>query len=496
MADPATDPAPERVDVLVVGAGPAGLGAARAARAAGARVVLLDSSDQVGGQYWRHLPPERTSARESTLHHGWERFTALREALSTDEGCRVVTGAQVWAADRGDDGPPVVHAVVGPADGTDRTTRAYAATSVVLATGAHERTLPFPGWDLPGVFSGGAAQALAKGERVAVGRRVLVAGAGPFLLPVAASLVRTGAGVAGIVEASRWGRITRGWGTRPWELLPARTKVGELGGYLRDLAAHRIPYRAGAGVVAAHGRDRVESVTVADLDADWRPVPGTERRHDVDAVCVSHGFVPRVELALSSGCATADDGSVRVDDEQRTTVPGVFAAGEVTGIGGADLSLAEGEVAGLVAAGALPGPGLLRRRATYRAFAARLHAAHGIRPGWTQWVDDTTIVCRCEEVSAGELRRSAELTCSRGLRSLKLTTRAGLGICQGRTCGRSVEDLLERSLGPAGLLDRGRVSRRPLAAPVRMGEIARAVPPLVHLATPAPSGPVPGEESP
>ncbi|MFE2943265.1 NAD(P)/FAD-dependent oxidoreductase [Streptomyces sp. NPDC059255] len=464
-------------EVLVVGGGPAGMAAALAARRHGARVVLLEAGDDVGGQYWRHLPDgredtdDRGDADERLWQHGWDRFVAMRAALLGDAGCEVVTGAHVWSVDRRDDAPPLVHVLVGQPDGQGREPRTYDPAALVLATGAYERTLPFPGWDLPGVFTAGAAQALAKGERVAVGRRVLVAGAGPFLLPVVAGLLRIGAEVAGVVEAAGPAQLAGGWAARPWRLFAARRKAGELAGYARQLAAHRIPYRTGAAVVAAHGTERVAAVTVARLTRDWTPVPGTGRRIEVDAVCVSHGFVPRTELATAAGCAVGADGAVTVDERQRTSVPGVLTAGELTGIGGVDLALAEGAIAGSVAAGGTPAPGAVRERAVFREVAARLATAHGIRPGWRSWVDDDTVVCRCEDVTAGALRRTAELTGSRGLRSLKLTTRAGLGLCQGRTCGRAVEDLLTGAHGP-GLLDPGRTAHRPIATPVRLGELA------------------------
>jgi D-hydroxyproline dehydrogenase subunit alpha len=455
-------------EVVVIGGGPAGMAAALAAHRRGARVVLIEAGDDVGGQYWRHLPAARATVDEHELHHGWDRFQTFRHALRDIE---VVRNGHVWAVDRRDGRPPLVHALIGPTDGQHRQPRTFDPDALVLATGAHERTLPFPGWDLPGVYTAGAAQALAKGERVAVGRNVLVAGAGPFLLPVVSSLVRTGARVAGVLEAAGPVQLAKGWGTRPWRLASAGSKGAELAGYVRDLARNRIPYRVGAGVIAAHGTDRVESVTIARLDGGWSPIPGTERTLGVDAVCVSHGFVPRSELALAAGCR-ATGGVVDVDGTQLTSVPGVFSAGELTGIGGVDLALAEGEIAGAAAAGYAPPPRAARARHTYREFADRLAAAHGIRPGWQAWADDTTLVCRCEDVTAGELRETARMTGSRGLRSLKLTTRAGLGICQGRTCGRAVEEIAARAAGPGGLLDAGRTAHRPVATPVRLGELA------------------------
>ena len=127
--------------------------------------------------------------------------------------------------------------------------------------------------------------------------------------------------------------------------------MAELAGYVGAHLRGRIPYRPGWGVVAINGTDRVESATVARLDEQWRPVAGTERTVQCDAVCLGHGFTPRLELAIAAGCGLSRDRFVTVDDGQRTSVPSVFAAGEITGIGGVDLALAEGEIAGWVAAG-------------------------------------------------------------------------------------------------------------------------------------------------
>jgi D-hydroxyproline dehydrogenase subunit alpha len=463
-------------EILVIGAGPAGLAAASAARRRGANVTLLDSSDQLGGQFWRHLPGSRPAARERLLHHGWDTFTTLRDGLVADAGCRIIHNAQVWAIEPAVSGAAIVHVIVGAPDGADRESLTFAPDAIVLATGAHDRTLPFPGWDLPGVFTGGAAQALAKGERIAVGQRVVVAGAGPFLLPVAASLAGVGAKVLGVFEANRATALLRGWLPKPWGLIPAAGKALELAGYAAGQLRHRIPYRLGTAVIAAHGTDRVESVTIAALTADWSPVPGTERTIAADAVCVSHGFTPRLELAIAAGCDLTAARFVRVDDTQLTSTPGVYAAGEVTGIGGVDLALAEGQLAGHAAAGGRVSEASVRvasrRREVFRGFAARIEAAHGIRSGWRNWLTDDTIVCRCEEVGYGRLCRSAAGTGAQSLRTLKLATRAGLGICQGRICGRSVEELLAAS-APHGVLTDGSISdRRPIAAPLRLGELA------------------------
>ena len=462
------------MSVLVIGAGPAGLAAAQAALDAGASVNLVDSSAELGGQFWRHVPQVRPAKHQERIHHGWARFGTLRRRVLGDENCRVIGNAHVFAVTTAEG--ITVHAVIGESDGVDRERVELIADAIVIATGAHDRTLPFPGWDLPGVFTAGAAQALAKSERLAVGERVLVAGAGPFLLPVAQSLTGVGAKVLEVLEANRLSALAAGWLPRPWQLLPAAAKGWELAGYAGGQLAHRIPYRLGRGIVAAHGDTRVQSVTVARLRPDWSAISGTEETIEVDAICVSHGFTPRLELAIAAGCALTDDRFVRVDDDHATSVAGVYAAGEVTGIGGVDLALAEGEIAGHSAA---MGEGELRsarrRRAVFAGFARRIEAAHGIRQGWMSWLTDQTTVCRCEEVTVGDLCTGARLTGSQSLKSLKLSTRASLGICQGRICGRSVEQILGAN-SVSGKLDPGTISdRRPIAVPIRLGELAAHV---------------------
>ncbi|WP_400999133.1 FAD-dependent oxidoreductase [Agromyces sp. GXQ0307] len=449
--------------VAILGGGPAGLAAAQAALAAGGRVSLLDEGDRLGGQFWRHH--ERLT--DPRLQHGWQRFERLRGALAAGD-VQVHVGASVWSAEASADGVRL-RAVVGEADGDRRTALEVDADAVVVATGAHDLALPVPGWTLPGVTTAGAAQALAKRDGVAVGRRTLVSGSGPFLLPVARSLALAGSHVVGVHEAARATALAGGWLPRPWEL---SAKAGEFLGYVGALARDRIPYRAGSAVVRVLGGDRVEGAVVARLDADWRPVPGTEREVACDAVALGHGFTPRLEAALALGCAIDGDHRgrfVAVDDAQRTSIAGVFAAGEVTGIGGADAALAEGAVAGFVAAGGAPddhrltGPLTARRR--LRRFAARLERAHGIRPGWTSWLDDDTIVCRCEAVTRRAIVERADVP----VRAMRLATRAGLGPCQGRTCGRAVETIVAESGGAATSVA---FDRRPVLAPLRLGELA------------------------
>lgn len=455
--------------IVIIGGGPAGLAAADAALDRGATVILLESAGRLGGQFWRH-PADRSST-DTDLQHGWQTFLALAERITDDPSATVLTNAQVWAIDH-DQQTARVQAAVGDPDGPGREMVTVSGDALIIATGAHDRTLPFPGWDLPGVVTGGAAQALAKAEHLAVGQRVVVAGAGPFLLPVAASLAAVGAKVIGIFEAGVPSALATSWLPRaPW----LATKAPELAGYIAELAKHRIPYRTGRAVTRTHGHDQVSGVTVSRIDQQWRPIPGTAEYFDVDTVCVSHGFTARLELPIAAGCLVSRDRFVVVNNAQQSSVPQVYCAGETTGIGGSDAALVEGRIAGHLAAGGSLTDRQLRRAVRHRRSLQQLAAAirdgHRIGRGWTSWLTDDTVICRCEEVSYASLRSILAATRSNGLRPVKLTTRVGLGPCQGRICGRTVEELMA---GAENLpsTDDVIIDRRPIAVPVRFSELA------------------------
>ncbi len=270
----------EQVELAVVGAGPAGIEAALAAAQAGVNVTLIDGYPWPGGQYFKQVPAA-FRADDRTRHQ--HEAAALLERLRLSD-VRFLPDTDVWGAFPAPDGGwelDLSHrdgARYGPSDPSR-----VVAPALVLATGAHDRPLAFPGWDLPGVMTAGAAQTLVKSQRVLPGRRVLLSGTGPLQLAVAASLARAGAEVVAILE---------GLAPTPRALLPLTAlwgqwpRLAEGWDYGRVLASARVPYRFGRSVVEARGHDEVEEAVIARIDPEWQPIPGTEQtvavRHDRD----------------------------------------------------------------------------------------------------------------------------------------------------------------------------------------------------------------------
>jgi NADPH-dependent 2,4-dienoyl-CoA reductase/sulfur reductase-like enzyme len=393
----------EMTDVAVIGAGPAGIAAAVRAAESGMRVMVIDEGSGPGGQIWRPgvgLAPSR-SARQWLARFASSGATFRRYASVVDV-CRNNTGYEVLEEARG-------------------SARQIHARTLILATGARERFLPFPGWTLPNVVGIGAAQALLKSGTSFRGKRVVIAGTGPLMLPVAASLSHAGANVLLVAEqasAANLATFVAALWRRPSTLVQAAV--------LRA-AFLRTAYAAGTWIKEARGDTAVREATLTD--------GASTRSLECDILCAAFGLVPNVELARLLGCAI-DNGAVVVSDEQRTDVSEVYCCGEPTGIGGVELALVEGEIAGLAAADTKVPPALASRRARLRADARRLERTFALRRELFTLADAATIVCRCEDVSFGELDRRWTT------RQAKLFTRAGMGPCQGRVCGPALECLM------------------------------------------------------
>jgi len=392
-------------DVVIVGAGPAGIAAACCAAESGRRSIVLDEGLGPGGQIWR--------PNVKAPHAGAAARWIARLAAS---GAFVKRSTSVFDVRRESAGDFLVS---GEHEGNGF---AVSGRTVVLATGARERFLPFPGWTLPNVAGVGGAQALLKAGTSFAGKRVVIAGSGPLLLPVAASLSKAGAKLALVAEQAPANRV-RGFALSLWRKPATLMQAALLRG-----AFIGTRYATDTWVVSARGDTAVREVTIGG-DAG-------NRTFACDFLCVAFGLVPNVELARLIGCEV-EHGEVTVDATQTTTVADVYCAGEPTGIGGVDLSIVEGQIAGLSAAKQPVPSGLVSRAATLRREASAMNAAFALRPELRTLAQPDTIVCRCEDV------RLRDLNPRWSARQAKLYARAGMGPCQGRICGSALEVVMD-----------------------------------------------------
>lgn len=464
------------MDVAVIGAGPAGLEAALAAAEAGARVALIDAYLRPGGQYWRQLPAEFDGP---PLHES----SALLARLAATEA-HLLTGTLVWGAFPVEGGWQLsLHGPNAP--------HRLPAQTLILATGAYDRPIALPGWTLPGVMSAGAAQTLLKSQRVLPGRRILLSGTGPLQLAAAAQLVEAGAEVMAVLEGAA---LAVGRGLRHLPALAGQSaRLAEGWRYWRALRRAGVPLRFGWSVIKIEGDSEVEAAVIAQIDDDWRPIPGSERTVAADTVLLGYGFTPATQLSRLLGCehdfAPAHGGLVpRRDDIFQTTCPGVFAAGDGAGLGGAELARIEGRIAGAAAAqqvgrltAAETAAAIAREQAALaheQRFAAMLGALFTPGPGLYELATDDTIICRCEEVRLAEIR-AAVAGGAATVSEVKGVTRCGMGNCQGRICGELVARAIARELGgPASLTERmiavGTFSVRPPLEPLSLSVLADA----------------------
>lgn len=440
--------------IVIIGAGPAGLAAAEAAARSGEAVTLLDSAPRFGGQYWRH--------REKVSGYKAERSTQLFEKIRANKSITWIPSATVWSAEQSGSDFRINYLVNGDE-------ASLLAEKVILATGAYDRSLPFPGWDSPGAMTPGAAQALLKGHGVVAGQRIIVSGTGPFLLTVATGLAEAGAEIVGLYEAQSPLR----WLLSPQALLGNFKKFPELMYYQRLLRKYGIKQKFGRAVVKFHGG----KATIARVNSKLSIRSGVSQELACDVVAAGWGFQPDLSLGGLLGCSEKidRDGTVifEVDREQRSSVPNIWIAGEATGIGGADLALIEGEIAGLSATNQKIPSHLIRSRASKRRFAKALMRSYPVRSGWTSWLEEETTICRCEEVKVAEVSESISQLGAEDSRGAKLFTRCGMGLCQGRICSRNVSEFISSQTGTS-VLDSERIaySNRPIAAPISLGELA------------------------
>jgi len=479
----------KRHDVIIVGSGLAGLAAADLLGKRDLDILIVDDNAHTGGQLVRPVPHANIG------HHGFEldplKRRGRRLAMELNfRTVRLLKGSQVLGIYP--EGTLLV-------EDRRRHVAEYRAKTVILATGARERYLPFKGWTLPGVMSPGAAQIMMKSSGILPGVKTLIGGCSPLMLLLAAEILTNGGRVQAVLDQSRAASklkiLTAG--------LSAWPKILEGGFYLARLAAARVPVQQGIRIVAARGRRQLEAVVAARADSKGCIIKGTEHTYSTETLAVGYGFSPNIELPQQAGCAVSyspDRGGwfVNVDAAMTTSVPDIYAVGETTGIAGAGKSLIEGRLAAwhiLYNTGRVGRQvysdhirSLLGRHTRQVRYGRLLNLICQISPDVYADIPDETTICRCEEVTMGDVRRQVSNGLT-SLKSIKMATRCGMGRCQGRTCGPTLFDIISALTrqSPAVI---GYASARTPVKTVALGSLAEMAPTNGDN-HPAPSGPAP-----
>lgn len=456
------------IDVVVVGAGPAGLAAAAACARAGLVAVVYDEQASPGGQVYRAITASPLARPEILGDDYWRGAASIVDFLRA--GARYVPGATVWSVTPHDDGFLVA---LGIARGDSRAASTAQARAVVLATGALERPMPIPGWTLPGVVMAGGAQAVLKSAGVVPQGRTVLAGCGPLLWLVAAQYLRAGVRIDAMLDTTPRGRLAQALRHAPAFVASAYFAKGrELVRYVRR-RTRVVEY---VEVIALEGDTAVAAVRFRHR--------GGEEHIAADQVLLHQGVVPDINLASAAGCALAWNDTQAcfapvVDDWGGSSVAGLYIAGDGAGIAGAEAAAVRGTLAGLAVANAL---GRLdasaRDHAAQAAMRALQQASRGRRfldvlhraPDGFRIPAGHTLACRCEEVPAQAIRDLAR-SGTAGPNQMKALTRCGMGPCQGRYCALTVTELIAAETGRTPT-EVGTYRCRFPAKPVPLAEIA------------------------
>ena len=476
-----TDPYRNRYHVAVIGAGIGGLSAARTLAGQGLDIVLIDENPHMGGQFLRQpFRPDRL-LQDPMVRAG----AALTEAVSAPgSSVDILYPAQVLGIFPDRRIWIMAGPAAGPALGQTARLMEIRAEILVFATGAREQYLPFNGWTLPGVMSLGAAQILMKSHRILPGASTAIAGTSPLMMALAHDLLKHGGQVAALADGH----------SLKWKLsqLPFFARHGSRlvqgARYAARLLQHRVPVLHGHHIKEARGGERVSGAVFARTGPDGRFLPGTERVWPVDSLAVGHGFVPNIELPVQAGCRVIHDPDLggwaaAITANMETSVRGIYAVGETAGIGGAEQSLVQGEIAGMAILEYLgrihprqPRWGrfvktrhrLYHRAEACRSYGALLNRICRVPSAVYARIPDDTVICRCENITMHTIKQAVRNGFT-SWSSLKKATRCGMGRCQARICGPIIEKILRALTGTEPETMGPPVSRAPVKnLPVRL----------------------------
>lgn len=439
----------EIFELAVIGAGPSGMEAAISAAEAGVKTVLIDNYPKAGGQYYRAIPRGFHIINKTRTEKEGEELSEAVNKLPITRFYNTLT----WGVFKEDDDKDWIVALYGK----DAPKNIH-AQKLILANGAVDMPMAFPGWTLPGVMTCGAALIFSKHQRIAPGKRAIITGTGPLLLSAAAHLIEAGVEVVSVCETSR---------LFPKGMRYAITMLGQwdrlLEGakYFSIMSRHHTPYKMGWSIIEAKGAEHVEEAVIAKVDDMGKPIQGTEQTIKVDTIVSGYGLSPNIEVANMLGCELEFQyqrgGWVPKRDENlQTSISGVYMVGDCAGIVGAENSRLEGKVAGNAVA-------VQTNHMKTELFAEKMNQIRpklkkqsgfgnllgdlfAVKPGLLSIAQNDTLICRCEEICKSEISAAIASGCE-NVTWVKRMTRGGMGMCQGRTCGRIVSQLIVQQTG-------------------------------------------------
>ena len=460
-------------DFVIIGGGPGGIAAAIKAAQAGVNVTLLDENERPGGQVFRQFEKGFKVADPDALGPDFkEGQELLHQFNSLRDKIRYMNNTLVWGIFE---------------DRTLALARNGASSSLgfkhlLVATGAYDRPVPFPGWTLPGVFTAGGAQKLVKSERVLPGQHILLAGTGPLQLVLADQIIKAGGKIEAILEAGNVGEnwlqgLIGIWGN--WDFLIEGMR------YLRSIQKAGVPLLRSHIILEARGDGQVEEAVIAKVDKNWRPRLNTARSIKVDTICLGYGLVSSTELTMLAECEHEYDikqgGYIPLrKTNMETSVPGIYAVGDGAGVAGRKVAIEEGCIAGISVASASGYISRAKASQQIRPYHKRLSKINRFRKvlddislpraGLYELATDDTVICRCEDVTLKQLKTAlADDTIQ--IKDFKRMTRMGMGPCEGRMCGPSIIEMLRHRLN-ATAEDVGCLKPRPSIKPVALGVLA------------------------
>jgi NADPH-dependent 2,4-dienoyl-CoA reductase/sulfur reductase-like enzyme len=432
-------------ELIVIGAGPGGIAAAVEAARAGVTTTILDENPKPGGRIYGQFNDGFKLMNPKFLGPDYEKgkmllaeFDAYRDKIEYPQDTLVfgIFENRIMAFHQGGKGHRIPF------------------NKLIVATGAYDRPVPFPGWTLPGVLTAGGAQTLVKMQRVLPGKNILFAGTGPLQLVVANQVLDGGGKVEAILEAGEihnWLELLKGF-SRNWGLLTDGLR------YIRRIRQAGVPMLRRHIILEAHGDSQVEEAVIAEVDKDWRAIEKTRRILKVDTICIGYGLVPSVELKRLADCKHKYEpylgGWIPVrNEDMETSVPGVFAVGDGAGVAGSSMAMFEGRIAGISIAqslGRISSEEAVKRKKPYlgdmkktRRLRDALDRISYPRPGLFELANDDTVICRCEELTLRDIKNAIRKGTIE-MNELKRMTRMGMGRCQGRMCAPAVQEIIAR----------------------------------------------------